>query len=133
MAELHTGGCHCGQLRYAVEAPLDDIAHCHCSICRRTTGGIVTTWATVPLKSFRWTAGTPAEYASSKVAVRYFCPGCGSQLAFFTLLAPDTLDLTVATLDRPEDTPADRHIWVKNRLPWLKLDPQLPEEDEEAI
>ena len=70
MAELHPGGCHCGQLRYAVEAPLDDIAHCHCSICRRTTGGIVTTWATVPLASFRWTAGTPAEYASSSTSVR---------------------------------------------------------------
>jgi hypothetical protein len=23
---------------------LRDIAHCHCSICRRTTGGIPTTW-----------------------------------------------------------------------------------------
>ena len=133
MAELHTGGCHCGQLRYAVEAPLDDVAHCHCSICRLTTGGIVTTWATVPLKSFRWTTGTPAEYTSSNAAVRYFCPRCGSQLAFFTQLAPDTLDLTVATLDRPQDAPADRHIWVKNRLPWLSLDPQLPEEEEEQL
>ena len=44
MPETHTGGCHCGYLRYAVAAPLDDVAHCHCSICRRTTGGIVTTW-----------------------------------------------------------------------------------------
>ncbi|WP_459617808.1 GFA family protein, partial [Enterobacter hormaechei] len=43
MPETHTGGCHCGYLRYAVAAPLDDVAHCHCSICRRTTGGIVTT------------------------------------------------------------------------------------------
>ncbi|MDH4558979.1 GFA family protein [Pseudomonas sp. BN417] len=133
MAELHTGGCQCGQLRYTIEAPLDDVAHCHCSICRRTTGGIVTTWATVPLASFRWTAGTPAEYASSSNAVRYFCPRCGSQLAFFTQLAPDSLDITVATLDQPENAPADRHIWVTSKLPWLSLDPQLPEEDEEQL
>ncbi|MNN43681.1 Glutathione-dependent formaldehyde-activating enzyme [compost metagenome] len=133
MAELHTGGCHCGQLRYAVEAPLDDIAHCHCSICRLTTGGIVTTWATVPLTSFCWTAGTPAEYASSNAAVRYFCPRCGCQLAFHTKLSPDSLDVTVATLDRPESAPANRHIWVKSRLSWLNLDPQLPEEDEESL
>ncbi|WP_044873434.1 GFA family protein [Pseudomonas sp. LFM046] len=133
MAELLTGGCHCGQLRYTVEAPLTDVAHCHCSICRRTSGGIVTTWATVPLASFRWSAGTPAEYASSSEAVRYFCSRCGSQLAFFTQLAPDSLDITVATLDQPENVPADRHIWVKSRLPWLHLDPQLPEEDEETL
>ena len=133
MAELHTGGCHCGQLRYSVDAVLDNVAHCHCSICRRTTGGIVTTWATVPLASFRWTTGTPAEYASSGSCIRYFCPNCGSQMALFTTLSPGTLDLTIATLDRPEAVPADRHIWVKNRLPWLSLDPQLPEEDEEQL
>lgn len=133
MAELHTGGCHCGQLRYVVDATLDNVAHCHCSICRRTTGGIVTTWATVPLESFRWSTGTPAEYASSGSCIRYFCPNCGSQLALFTTLSPGTLDLTIATLDRPEAVPADRHIWVKNRLPWLSLDPQLPEEEEEQL
>ncbi|MHC5347232.1 GFA family protein [Metapseudomonas furukawaii] len=133
MHQLHTGGCHCGQLRYQVEADLADVAHCHCSICRRTTGGIVTTWATVPLTGFRWTAGTPARYASSASCTRYFCPNCGSHLALFTQLSPDSLDLTVATLDRPEDAPPSRHIWVKSRLPWLHLDPQLPEEDEETL
>ncbi|MDH4580546.1 GFA family protein [Pseudomonas sp. BN415] len=133
MAELHTGGCHCGQLRYIVDAPLRDVAHCHCSICRRTTGGIVTTWATVPFASFRWTAGTPAEYASSATCIRYFCPRCSSQLALFTHLSPGTLDLTIATLDHPETVSPDRHIWVTSRLPWLHLDPQLPEEDEEVL
>ncbi|MDO8697565.1 MAG: GFA family protein, partial [Pseudomonas sp.] len=54
-------------------------------------------------------------------------------LALFTELSPDSLDVTVATLDHPEAAPAERHIWVKNRLPWLRLDPQLPEEDEEAL
>ncbi|WP_375740859.1 GFA family protein [Pseudomonas boanensis] len=133
MAELHSGGCHCGQLRYAVDAPLSDVAHCHCSICRRTTGGIVTTWVTVPLASFRWTAGMPAEYASSASCVRYFCAHCGCHLALFTQLSPDTMDLTIATLDQPEAAPANRHIWVKNRLPWLSLDPQLPEDEEENL
>ncbi|HHX6451497.1 GFA family protein [Pseudomonas aeruginosa] len=133
MPETHTGGCHCGYLRYAVAAPLDDVAHCHCSICRRTTGGIVTTWATVPRAAFRWLADEPAEYASSASCTRYFCPRCGANLALFTRLSADTLDFTVASLDYPERAPANRHIWVGSRLPWLHLDPQLPEEDEEFI
>ena len=91
MPETHTGGCHCGYLRYAVAAPLDDVAHCHCSICRRTTGGIVTTWATVPRAAFRWLAGEAAEYASSASCTRYFCPRCGANLALFTRLSADTL------------------------------------------
>lgn len=64
---------------------------------------------------------------------RYFCTDCGAHLALFTLLSPDTLDVTVATLDAPEQAPADRHIWVGSRLPWLTVDPQLPEEDQELI
>lgn len=49
MQHIHQGGCHCGQLRYRFNAPLQSIAHCHCSICRRTSGGIVTSWLTVLL------------------------------------------------------------------------------------
>ena len=44
MSDLHSGGCQCGALRYQFRAPLRDIAHCHCSVCRRCSGGIVTTW-----------------------------------------------------------------------------------------
>ena len=133
MPELHHGGCHCGALRYRFRAPLRDIAHCHCSVCRRTTGGILTTWITVPLASFQWLAGTPVEYASSASCRRYFCGRCGAQLSLFTDLSPDTLDITIATLDQPEQAPADRHIWVQDRLPWLQLDGQLPEEEGEFI
>jgi len=25
----HQGGCQCGALRYRIDAPLTDIAHCH--------------------------------------------------------------------------------------------------------
>ncbi|MEO4048032.1 GFA family protein [Pseudomonas sp. CAU 1711] len=133
MRESVTGGCHCGRLRYRIDAPLRDIAHCHCSVCRRTGGGIVTTWATVPLASFRWSQGSPAAYASSASCLRYFCGRCGCQLSLFTNRSPDSLDITVASLDHPEAAPADRHIWVSSRLPWLQLDPQLPEEDEERL
>lgn len=133
MHPVHHGGCHCGQLRYQFAAPLADIAHCHCSVCRRSSGGILTTWITVPLASFQWLAGTPREYASSASCTRSFCPHCGAHLTLFTDLSPQTLDVTIATLDHPEQAPADRHIWVQSRLPWLQVDPQLPEEQQEYI
>ncbi|MCY1284695.1 Glutathione-dependent formaldehyde-activating enzyme [compost metagenome] len=133
MSELHLGGCHCGSLRYQFSAPLHDIAHCHCSVCRRSSGGTLITWLTVPLESFVWTCGEPAQYQSSASCTRYFCPTCGAQLALFTRLSPHSLDVTVATLDQPERAHPDRHIWVRSRLPWLHLDPQLPEEDEERL
>jgi hypothetical protein len=133
MPETYQGGCHCGALRYEFEVLLRDIAHCHCTICRRSTGGIATTWITVPLTSFRWLSGTPREYASSSSCTRHFCPTCGAHLTLFTTLSPETLDVTVATLDQPQNAPAGRHIWVQSKLPWLHLDPHLPEEWQEII
>ncbi len=106
----HQGGCQCGALRYRIDAPLTDIAHCHCSICRRSSGGILTTWVTVPRQAFRWLQGTPKAFATSASCTRYFCADCGAHLALLTSLSPDTLDLTVATLDAPEQAPADRHL-----------------------
>ncbi|MDZ4338217.1 MAG: GFA family protein [Pseudomonas sp.] len=133
MPDIHQGGCHCGALRYEFAAPLRDIAHCHCSICRRSTGGIVITWISVPLASFRWLAGTAREYASSSSCTRSFCPTCGAHLTLFTTLSPHSLDITIATLDQPELAAADRHIWVQSRLPWLHLDEHLPQEQQEHI
>ncbi|WP_374979375.1 GFA family protein [Pseudomonas solani] len=133
MTQVHMGGCHCGRLRYRFDAPLTDIAHCHCSDCRRTSGGIVTTWITVPLASFTWTRGEPAEYHSSPGCSRYFCGGCGCLLGLFTQQAPDTMDVTTATMDDVAQALPDRHIWVRSRLPWLHLDPGLPEEQEETL
>jgi len=110
MANIHTGGCHCGQLRYQLSGPLQDIAHCHCSICRRVSGGIVTTWITVPASAFQWLAGKPARYDSSPTCARYFCGNCGAQLALVTHLSPDSLDVTIATPQPPEQAPAQRPI-----------------------
>src|SRR5436309_8502790 len=53
-----TGGCFCGAIRYRVSASSRDVSHCHCGICRRTTGAPFVTWATVPADSFVFTAGT---------------------------------------------------------------------------
>lgn len=133
MSERHTGGCHCGNLRYQLAAPLRDIAHCHCSICRRTSGGIVVTWITVPMEVFTWTAGSPAAYDSSPTCVRYFCNNCGAQVALFTRNSPETMDFSIATLDQPELAAAERHIWTDSRLPWLHLDEHLPGERGESV
>ncbi|KAA0945328.1 MULTISPECIES: GFA family protein [unclassified Pseudomonas] len=133
MSDLHAGGCHCGRVRYQFSGPLVDIAHCHCSICRRASGGLVTTWITLPRSAFAWVTGLPAQYDSSESCMRYFCSHCGAQLALVTRLSPESIDVTIATLDHPEDAPADRHIWVTSRLPWVHLDEQLPQEDEEQL
>ncbi|MNE49067.1 hypothetical protein D3C80_1435650 [compost metagenome] len=47
--------------------------------------------------------------------------------------SPESIDVTVATLDDPERVRANRHIWIGSRLSWLHLDEHLPGEDEETL
>src|SRR3989442_1661513 len=77
-----TGGCFCGAVRYRVSATTRDVSHCHCSICRRTTGAPFVTWATFPAATFAFTAGTPAELRATPRAVRQLCPACATALTF---------------------------------------------------
>jgi hypothetical protein len=124
--EEHLGGCLCGRVRYCIAAAIESVVHCHCSMCRRGAGAAVVTWVTVPVESFQFVKGVPAVYKSSDHGARSFCPGCGTQLTFFTTHAPDDVDVTLGSLDCPQDHPADRHVWASKRLPWLTLDPDLP-------
>ena len=126
MAETIRGGCLCGALRYEITAPPDHVVHCHCTMCRRSSGGILVTWAVVPRARFRFTQGTPAAYRSSKPAIRRFCRRCGAQITFEEEARPDEIDVTVASLDNPAAFPAERHIWVESKVDWLRLDQHLP-------
>ena len=87
----------------------------------------------MPLNSFIWLRGEPAQYASAESCTRYFCNQCGAHLALFSRLSPQTLDVTVATLDHADLAVADRHIWTDSRLPWLQVDVHLPEERQEYL
>ncbi|KIU50268.1 MULTISPECIES: GFA family protein [Pseudomonas] len=133
MGEVHEGGCHCGAVRYRVAGALEDVAHCHCSVCRRVTGGLLVTWATVRCEDFQWLLGTPQRYDSSASCVRYFCSRCGAHMALTTDLSPESIDITITTLDAPEQVQPRRHIWTDSRLPWVHLDEQLPGEPGETL
>lgn len=123
---LH-GCCHCGATRFAIEQDtLSDIAHCHCTICRRSSGALVMTWGTALRTNLLWLRDKPERYSSSRVARRYFCRRCGAQLAFEHDSSPATIDIAIGALDHPERFPAQRHIWATTRVVWLHLDAHLP-------
>ncbi len=130
MSERWEGGCLCGRLRYEVQGgPKGDVGHCHCSMCRRASGAPVVTWFTIDKDRFRWTQGEPTVFKSSAKGTRTFCGRCGSPITFHHTDYAADLDVTVCSLDRPEDMPPTLQIWTGNRLPWLHLDEHLPQRE----
>lgn len=140
-----TGGCLCGAVRYRLARVPDDVAHCHCSLCRRASGAPVVTWATLARADLTLVAGRPHWYRSSQRSRRGFCPDCGTQLFFaqdaeapVDLADPASaeagdIDVTVASLDTPETCIPTRNIWVGTRLGFLDgFDRTLPDHADEG-
>lgn len=73
----HTGGCHCGAVRYRVEIDLTKpVIQCNCSICARTG----TLLAFVPESGFTLEKGEQnlTDYQFNKQVIHHlFCKTCG--------------------------------------------------------
>ncbi|KAI8061150.1 hypothetical protein BC940DRAFT_336987 [Gongronella butleri] len=75
---LHKGSCHCGNLKFTVEAPEELVLNeCDCSICFKQGAR----WYHVPKEDFTLDPTSQlsiTEYQyNTKVAIFYFCKTCG--------------------------------------------------------
>jgi hypothetical protein len=124
---VYTGGCLCGAVRYECGPPLSPPCLCHCESCRRASGAHLVAWATVRRVSFIVVSGALRQFVSSPPVVRQFCERCGASITYWNEESPDTIDVTVATLDAPESmAPAD-HIWMEDAASWDRPADGLPQ------
>jgi hypothetical protein len=118
MSEVFTGRCLCGAVTYQCAAPVIPPCFCHCESCRRASGSHVVAWATVARATFRILTGPVRSFASSPPVLRQFCQQCGTPLTYSNEQWPDTIDITITTLDRPGAMRPIEHIWMEDALEW---------------
>ncbi len=126
MHDVIRGGCLCGSLRFASEAPPNDTGYCHCRLCQLSTGAPALVWATFCLETFAYEKGTPTIYRSSPHGQREFCGICGTQIAYRVTDAASTVDVNVGCLDAPEEVQPRCHTWYASRIPWFETADDLP-------
>src|SRR6266850_2039623 len=97
-----SGHCLCRAIAFSYEGAPNWTLHCHCESCRRATSSPMATWVSVPRNALRFTAGTPAYFASSPGVRRGFCARCGSPLTYENEDAPDEIHLLAGALSDPE-------------------------------
>ena len=122
---LH-GGCLCSAVRYALSGFPVDAGYCHCRVCQRANGAPVVAWTTVHATDFQYRQGAPTIFASSTRYQREFCARCGTPLVFRRQVAPDFVDVTLASLDDPDAIAPTYHIWCASRIAWFETADQLP-------
>ena len=88
MSKKYTGHCACGQVTYGFDSEPTFNANCHCTDCKRASGGEMATIALVPDTDFTFFSGTTKSFSNGpntetcagKGLDRVFCTNCGSRL-----------------------------------------------------
>jgi hypothetical protein len=103
--KTYKGGCHCGAVRFEVEAPEPIPAtECNCSICSRT--GFL--HLIVPRARFRLLSGQESlgNYTfNTRVAQHLFCKICGIKSFYVPRSNPDGYSVNVRCLEGYPDLP----------------------------
>jgi hypothetical protein len=124
-ANVVTGRCLCGDIRYEYRGAPVKILHCHCESCRRHTSSPVATFVCVRQENFRYLSGAPVAYASSPGVTRTHCGRCGAPMTY-TSNRNTQVDLYVGTLDDPTAVVPTYHAYVAEQLPWFETADMLP-------
>jgi hypothetical protein len=95
----HTGGCHCGRVRFEVSAPEDIVAHdCNCSICGKSGYlGLLVSRSRFSLLEGEECLSTYTF--NTGVAKHLFCRHCGIKSFYIPRSHPHGYNVNVRCLD----------------------------------
>lgn len=130
MSIEYKGSCLCGQVRYLVAGPIEDVSHCHCSMCRKAHGAAFATYANVPAAAHRFVQGAERlrVFNSSGHTERVFCSVCGSPMLWRNPVEfPGIASFPLGSLDTPFRPPVERHIFVGSKAVWHQIGDAWPQ------
>ena len=129
------GSCLCGGVRFEVERAAGPFELCHCTRCRKRSGGASLPTVVVHTRDYRMVAGEdlievfeapllygPPAYRST------FCSRCGSPVPPARPQG-EQLELPAGLLDDDPGVRPERHIFVELRAGWDRIADGLPEWD----
>ena len=130
MASEFTGGCRCGQIRYACSAKPVFTGHCHCRDCQYASGGAYSTVVAVPTDALSLEGelgGYTVDTDSGNQVTRKFCPTCGSPILSELSVNRAMTVLKAGSLDDPSWLKPAMHLWTASGQPWAEMSSELPQ------
>lgn len=126
------GSCHCGAVRFSVEAHQPyPFMRCYCSICRKTAGGggyainLGADYASLQVEGRENLSVYRARLADGEPSSgqRHFCRHCGSALWLYDPTWPDLVHPHASAIDTPLPVPPERvHMMLGSRAPWVRVE-----------
>lgn len=119
------GGCSCAALRYRLKRAPMFVHCCHCLDCQKQTGSAFAINALIETSEIELLQGALVAIAmpteSGAPHAIYRCPIC--QVAVWSDYGGRAYArfVRVATLGAPHAIAPDVHIYVRSRVPWVRL------------
>jgi hypothetical protein len=121
----YDGACHCGRVRFRVNAVLDGVTECNCSVC--TKKGFLHLIVAPEQFELLGGEGDLATYQFNTNTARHtFCSHCGVHPFYVPRSDPDKIDVNVRCLDgidiaALEVKPFNGRNWetaIQQPVPW---------------
>ena len=124
------GGCACGGTRYEMTSVPMFVHCCHCRDCQRQTGSAFVINGIIETDRVTVLAGQSVRFEmptdSGAPHGIYRCSSCGTALWSEYGGVKALRFVRLCTLDDPTAFAPDVHIYVRSKLPWVKLPEGVP-------
>jgi hypothetical protein len=128
--DIRDGGCACNAVRYRLSSKPMFVHCCHCLDCQRQTGTAFVLNALIEADRVEMLAGEPQPTAvptdSGKPHRIFRCPSCQTAVWSEYGGVEQIRFVRVGTLDQPSALQPDVHIYVRSKVPWVRLPDDAP-------
>jgi hypothetical protein len=128
MAPLE-GSCQCRGVGFEVIDPFITLSYCHCTTCKKISGGVGTANGRARTESIRVLRGADLlrTYQPDEGSAKTFCSVCGSNLFGGGWPESEHSSVRLSAIDSPFAERPEAHLFVRSVAPWETLpDDGLP-------
>jgi hypothetical protein len=117
------GSCLCGGVKFEIRGDFEPRSFCHCTSCKRLSGGAATANARVRSEDVAITAGEELlrSYQPDEGTAKTFCSVCGSNLFGAGWPEREYASVRLPAIDSPFEGGPTRHIFIGSVAPWETL------------
>jgi hypothetical protein len=117
------GSCLCRGVRFEVSEPFESVGQCHCTSCKKISGGTGTVSGRVRSGAIEIIEGQELlrSFQPPEGSAKTFCSTCGSNLFGGGWPRSDLASVRLSALDSPFERKPEEHIFVRSVAPWETL------------
>lgn len=125
---MYQGSCLCGEVTFRITGSITDIIHCHCSLCRKSSGTAYATNGYVSYADFHLDKGTNilASFELKPGKKRHFCSICASPIYSSNAQDKNRIRIRLGVLDSAISERPISHNFVTSKADWEDLNADLP-------